>query len=108
MVITIGSYIPGNSYLHRFDSRLKLLLLLFITVTVLLIYSPIAYVVMLFALVAGAVAAGIKIRLFVAQLRFWGWLFILTVVLHLLFTEGTTSINVLGLSISLEGSETRQ
>lgn len=41
--ITIGQYIDGNSFIHKMDARVKILLSLFYIVVLFLISSPIAY-----------------------------------------------------------------
>lgn len=41
--ITIGQYIDGNSFIHKMDARVKILLSLFYIVVLFLITSPIAY-----------------------------------------------------------------
>ncbi len=41
--ITIGQYIDGNSFIHKMDARVKILLSLFYIVILFLISSPLAY-----------------------------------------------------------------
>ncbi|MCP4631525.1 MAG: energy-coupling factor transporter transmembrane protein EcfT [candidate division Zixibacteria bacterium] len=103
MVFTIGNYLPGNSVLHRFDPRFKILSILSFSIAALIIESQIAYLIMLFVLITGAVAAGIKLRLFIVQLRIWGWLLVITMLLHLLFTKGEPFLSFLSIELTYEG-----
>ncbi len=43
--ITIGQYVEGNSFIHRMDARIKLLLTLFYIIILFIIKSPIVYAV---------------------------------------------------------------
>lgn len=43
--ITIGQYIEGNSFIHKMDARVKILLTLFYIVILFMITSPLAYAI---------------------------------------------------------------
>ena len=105
MIFTIGNYLPGNSALHRFDPRLKLLSIISITIVVLAVTSFKAYGILILLLVWGMIAIRTSIRLLIMQMKIWGWLFLLTVLLHLLFTKGTVFLNVMGIGLTYEGLE---
>ncbi len=103
MVFTIGSYLPGDSILHRFDPRLKLISLLLITVTVLLVKSFPAYLFMLLVISIAIVIVGVGLSLLLKQFKIWGWLLILTIVLHLWTTDGTPFVTVFGKNLTWGG-----
>ena len=42
--ITIGQYVPGNSFIHRLDARVKIILALVYVVALFLIHNPVSYV----------------------------------------------------------------
>ena len=44
--ITIGQYIHGESYLHKADPRIKILLTLLFMIIVLVVNNPISYIIL--------------------------------------------------------------
>lgn len=90
--IVIGQYIPGHSFIHRLDPRLKVIATLIFLITIFLADTWWAY---------GVLAAFIGFLIYLAQVPF-KFLFkglkplllliVLTVVLQLFFTQGQTVI----------------
>ncbi len=103
MVFTIGSYLPGSSILHRFDPRLKLISIILITISVLIVQSAAAYLLLIGLMLIGAAYSKIPLKAFLSQIKLWGWLLILTVLLHIAFTKGTPIFTIFGFDISDEG-----
>ncbi|GEK28056.1 energy-coupling factor transporter transmembrane component T family protein [Furfurilactobacillus siliginis] len=86
--LTLGRYVPGQSILHRLDSRAKLLLSLYLIVIVFLTSNWLTYVFM-FILVGGLIAmTGLKVGYFIRGIGPLIWLIVFTAVLQLLFTPG--------------------
>jgi energy-coupling factor transport system permease protein len=96
--LTLGRYVPGDSPLHRLDARLKLGLL------------PL-FIIFAFAAPGGArlaglggcalamlLLAGIPWRIWWPGIRVFRWLFLFTLLLHLLLTPGRTLFGVEWLS----------
>ncbi|MBD3289947.1 energy-coupling factor transporter transmembrane protein EcfT [candidate division KSB1 bacterium] len=86
--ITLGQYFPADSFIHRLDPRTKLLVAL-IGMTLLLIANEIvglasATLFILISIRVSRLPASIVLR----NLRPFLWLFLLTLVIHLLFSEG--------------------
>ena len=94
--IAIGGYIPGNSFLHRLDPRVKLLGLMLLLAGIFLTRNPVGAVVNfgLVCCLAGLSAAGTRIW-------FWGlrrfiWMLVIVASINLALNWQGTPITVLG------------
>lgn len=85
-----GAYRDGDSYLHRFDVRLKLLLLLGLIACLFSATSPLRLLLLLLLWAAGACFCGNALRDSWRVLSFMRWLLLFTLLLHLFFTPGRT------------------
>lgn len=96
--ITLGRYVPGDSLLHRLDARIKLCgLPLFILAAFAAPGSARLAGLALCAL-ALLLLAGIPFRVWWRGIRPFLWLFLCTLLLHLLLTPGRTLFGVEWLS----------
>ncbi|WP_305043061.1 energy-coupling factor transporter transmembrane component T family protein [Geoalkalibacter sp.] len=96
--LILGRFVPGQSLLHRFDARLKLILLLSLIVTA-LASSHFGTLVALSALtLLLASACGVPGRRWWRGLWMFRWLFLFTLLLHLLFSPGRTLLDMAFLS----------
>jgi energy-coupling factor transport system permease protein len=103
--ITLGQYYPVDSLVHRLDPRTKLLVSV-AWMSGLLLTNDVALTAMWgVATFATVVAARLPFPLVVRNLRAFGWLFLLTMVVHVFFTSGTTWLRlpVVGWTIAKEG-----
>jgi energy-coupling factor transport system permease protein len=86
--ITLGQYLPGDSFLHRLDPRTKfiILLLLMILIFLLKIFTSLALVWAFFfmALVLSRLPWGYVFR----GVQSFLWLFLFTAIAHFFFTPG--------------------
>ena len=103
--ITFGQYFPVDSFVHRLDPRTKLFVIL-VGMTFLLIASEIiglagATVFILISIGVSRLPASIVFR----NLRPFLWLFLLTILIHLLFSEGQPIVKIpyLNLHITQDG-----
>ncbi|GAB6093568.1 energy-coupling factor transporter transmembrane component T family protein [Furfurilactobacillus curtus] len=86
--LTLGRYIPGQSWLHRLDPRAKLLLALYLIVMAFLTTTWTTYV-LLFAFVGGLIwLTGLSLSYFIRGIGPLIWLIVFTALLQLLFTPG--------------------
>ncbi len=92
--LTLGRYHPGDSLMHRLDSRLKLVM---VSVLIVAVFSAPGFIqlsvlsVLTLALMAlSAIAPAIWWR----GLWFFRWFFLFTLVLHLIFTPGHTLFGI--------------
>lgn len=97
--ITLGRFVPGDSFLHRLDPRLKLTGLPLLVIAAFAAHS-------LPRLAALALLAGGLILLAGGHWRFFGrglwilrWLFLFTVLLHLFLSPGRTLLGSVWLSL---------
>ena len=81
--ITLGQYIPGDTVIHRLDPRCKIILTILYIAIIFCVTSPVWYVIPLAYLLVASRLSGLSAK----RLRF---LLILTFLLNLFFSTGTT------------------
>ncbi|MGE4343448.1 MAG: energy-coupling factor transporter transmembrane protein EcfT [Geoalkalibacter sp.] len=92
--LTLGRYHPGDSLMHRLDSRLKLVM---VSVLIAAVFSAPGFVQLsvLAALTLALMAlSAIAPVVWWRGLWFFRWFFLFTLVLHLLFTPGHTLFGI--------------
>jgi len=68
-VVTLGQYVPGNSFLHRMDPRVKLLISLFFLILLFFVQKISGYLFFLIGLFMLVKACGISMRYLLRGLR---------------------------------------
>lgn len=101
--ISFGQYIPGNSLIHNFDPRIKILCCLFIIISLFLISQFWGYLILGILLLLGIIIAHIHPRFVFKGLRPIIYLILFTLVLHLFMTEGEIIFRLGFLKITREG-----
>ncbi len=102
--ITLGQYLPGNSAVHRLDPRMKILLTALYIAMVFCVTSPVWYVFPLLYILLAAKLSGITGKQLLKSVKPLRMLLILTFLLNLLFSTGTTVLVQWGvLRITAEG-----
>ncbi len=103
--ITLGQYYPVQSFLHQLDPRTKFICSLWFISWLLIFDDWLNMGFIAFILIFAVFLSNIPFRIFVKNLRPFRWLFLLTLILHLFFTEGGTyqEIPFLHLMINLNG-----
>ncbi|MBW6462745.1 MAG: energy-coupling factor transporter transmembrane protein EcfT [Bacillota bacterium] len=105
--ITLGQYLPGNSYVHRLNPRLKILALLLLLV---LLFSLNSFAG-LFSLLAMALlllfSARIPFRYFLKGLRPILYIVIFALIIYLFFTKGGVVLLRIG-SFTIESEGVRE
>lgn len=86
--IVIGQYIPGQSFIHRLDPRLKVLTTVLFLVTVFLANNWLSYAILLAFTILAIFLSGVSLRFFANGLKPLLLLIILTVFLQIFFTQG--------------------
>ncbi len=102
--ITIGQYIPGESFVHRLDPRTKILIALVVVTVLFLVESMAGYgIVALFVL--GAIVVGRLPMGFVFRgVRPLAFILVLTFGLHLFMNEGRALFTIGPLVATYEGA----
>ena len=94
--ITLGQFFPGNSFLHRLDPRMKLILTIVYIVGVFMVGNLPGYLLSLAFLYMVVRIAGISFKFLVRGVKPLKFIIIFTFVLNLFFVQGETPILSLG------------
>ena len=102
--ITLGQYYPADSFTHKLDPRVKLVLVVAFIVTVFLVKNLIAYAAVILCVVSGTLISRIPISKVLKSIKTIIFLVIFTAALNLLFYKGDTVLwSWWRISVSLEG-----
>lgn len=86
--IVFGSYVPGDSRLHRLDPRAKLLLCIAYVILVFFANSWATCLLLVAALLVTMVMSRVSFRLYWRGIRPLAWIILLTVAFQVLFSTG--------------------
>ena len=102
--ITLGQYFPGNSFLHRLDPRMKLLLTLALIIIVFFVKGIAGYVLLYGLIIGCAALSHISPKFLIKGMKPILFIIVLTFLLNALFSSGSTVWWSLGFfSITKEG-----
>jgi energy-coupling factor transport system permease protein len=101
--ISIGQYIPANSFLHLLDPRTKLISILGFIIMIFFIKDLAGYLLLLVLMTILIMLSTIPFSFFLRGLKPILFLIFFTVVIQLFMTKGTPLLVVGPLMISLEG-----
>lgn len=107
--ITIGQYLPGESFIHKLDPRTKIIISLLFIICLFIVNKFVGYTLIIGFLLATILIAKIPFRFIVNGLKPVFLLVIFTAVLNIFMIKGTpeTLIYKIGfLSIYMEGLKT--
>ncbi len=90
--ITVGQYFPGNSVIHRMDSRVKLLLDIVYLVILFVSQSFTGIFIGLFFMALCYIISGIKLIMIIKSVKPILPLMIFTAILNMLFIKGETPL----------------
>ncbi len=88
--ITLGQYFPGNSFLHRLDPRMKLIITLALIVLVFFVKGLIGYALLYGLIVGCAALSRISPRFLIKGMKPILFIIVLTFALNALFASGDT------------------
>jgi energy-coupling factor transport system permease protein len=103
--ITLGQYAARDSVIHKLDPRTKLISC-FVFMSFLLITHRIEVILILFSIIVVLFRlSNLNLRLAIRNIRPFIWLFLVTIILHILLTKGKILWNVpwIGLTVTREG-----
>lgn len=86
--ITIGQYIDGNSFIHKMDARVKILLSLLYIIILFLISSPLAYGLVFAFTVFLIWLSKVPVKFILRGLKPMVYILIFTVIINLFMTDG--------------------
>ena len=103
--IMIGQYFPGNSFLHRMDARVKILLLLILLIEVFVFTSAPVYLLMTGITFLLIMTSKVPLRMVLRSLKPLWWIILFTFVLHLFSHPGREIYRIWQFVITQEGVE---
>ena len=103
--IMIGQYFPGDSFLHRMDARVKILLLLILLIEVFAFTSAPVYLVMTVLTFLMIMISKVPMRMVLRSLKPLWWIILFTFVLHLFSHPGRELYRIWQFVITQEGVE---
>ncbi|MDL2287849.1 energy-coupling factor transporter transmembrane protein EcfT [Oscillospiraceae bacterium OttesenSCG-928-F05] len=101
--ITLGQYFPGESFIHRMDPRMKILLTIVFIVMLFLAKGPFAYALVLAFLALCIITSGIRLRVVLKGLKPLLFVIALTGLLNMFYTPGEALWSFGFLQITREG-----
>ena len=88
--ITMGQYYPVDSFVHRLDPRMKIILTILMIVAVFMVHSLVGYAIVLGFVYLTARMANVPFKMLIKGLKPLRLILILTFVLNLFFNSGET------------------
>ena len=88
--ITMGQYYPVDSFVHRLDPRMKIILTILMIVAVFMVHSLVGYAIVLGFVYLTARMANVPFKLLIKGLKPLRLILILTFLLNLFFNSGET------------------
>ena len=103
--ITLGQYYPGNSFLHRLDTRSKLYAGLLFMTGLLISYKISSLLMFAGLIVIGIYFSGIELINYLRNLKSFFWIFLITFLTHAFLTKGVVflKIPILSIDVTVEG-----
>lgn len=86
--VTLGSYYPGDSVIHRMDPRVKIVLTIAFMVLIFLVTDFVGYGLIGAFVFITAIISGVPLKMYVRTLKPMLFLILFTFVLNLLFIKG--------------------
>ena len=103
--IMIGQYFPGDSFLHRLDARVKILMLLILLIEVFVFTSAPVYLLMTGITFLLIMTSKVPVRMVLRSLKPLWWIILFTFVLHLFSHPGREIYRIWQFVITQEGVE---
>ena len=86
--LTLGHYLPGDSFLHKLDPRVKLLSLFLLIIALFLVKTFSGFIIFAAFILVTFAAADLPWRYFLRGLKPILYIVLFTLILHFLFTKG--------------------
>ncbi|HHW42885.1 MAG TPA: energy-coupling factor transporter transmembrane protein EcfT [Desulfotomaculum sp.] len=103
--ITLGQYVPGQSFIHRLDPRTKILCAFLAMLAVLVANRPVAIILLTLLTLLFTGLSGLSLRLVAGTLRPFRVILAVTFILQVFFTPGEALLALGPLAVSREGLE---
>lgn len=104
--VTIGQYFPGESIVHRFDPRLKIITMIFFIISLFFINTFIPYIFVAIYLFIIIKIGNLPLKVVLKGLKPLRWILLITFVINIFFLPGEPLFKLGFLTISKEGLKT--
>ena len=101
--IQIGRYLPGDSFLHRMDPRVKMVLLFFFLLLIFFVQNAAGFLALSLAVALLMVFSEVPLGMQLRSIRTILWIVIFTFGVHLFMTPGTEVFHVGPFAATWEG-----
>lgn len=101
--ITLGQYFPGQSFLHRMDARVKIVLLFFYVVGVFAFDNNICYAMNTALAIVLVAASGISPRIVLKSIKPLWWILLMSFIIQLFSVPGETLAKFWIFNLTYEG-----
>ena len=101
--IQIGRYLPGNSFLHRMDPRVKMVLLFFFLLLIFFVENAAGFLARSVAVALLMVFSEVPLGMQLRSIRPILWIVLFTFGVHLFMTPGTEVFRIGPLGVTWEG-----
>ena len=101
--IQIGRYLPGDSFLHRMDPRVKMVLLFFFLLLIFFVENAAGFALLSLAVVLLMVFSGVPLGMQLRSIRPILWIVLFTFGVHLFMTPGAELFRVGPFAATWEG-----
>ena len=101
--IQIGRYLPGNSFLHRIDPRVKMVLLFFFLLLIFFVENAAGFLALSLAVALLMVFSEVPLGMQLRSIRPILWIVLFTFGVHLFMTPGTEVFRIGPLGVTWEG-----
>ena len=101
--IQIGRYLPGNSFLHRMDPRVKMVLLFFFLLLIFFVENAAGFLALSVAVALLMVFSEVPLGMQLRSIRPILWIVLFTFGVHLFMTPGTEVFRIGPLGVTWEG-----
>ena len=100
--INLGQYYPGDSKIHKYDPRLKILSVMFFIVQLFFVKNLYLFIPQIIFLTIVTLASGLKFKTVFKGLKPLRWIILITFIINLLFVGGTVLFSFLFITITKE------
>ncbi len=104
--ITLGQYFPGNSVLHKMDSRMKIVLLILYLVLIFMTKNYISLIIMALSVLGVMCISQVSVRLYFKSIKAIVFIVLFTSVLNLFYGTGDPLLKIGPLTITQAGINT--
>jgi energy-coupling factor transport system permease protein len=104
--ITIGQYFPGNSFVHKLDARMKVVLILALVVSIFICKNIVSLAVVVVATVLLVLLSKIPVKTILKSIKPLAIIIMITALLNLFYGDGEPLVQLGKLKITQSGIET--